>query len=203
MTINTLNTIAYIQNPPKYISRREELKMDYIEDKHSILERNYIKIDSFKKKEVMNQIEQDNNDLKCQDIFNNIIYQYLMKIKKEKKYPSISFDEIYAVFKPIGIFTPSLETFDAIFHAIRDDLLPKNWISDDLLHEFNIKGRFLSETSKYVLTDDPMKNLDEEDSKIILDMLKKTSKPTELNLLKNAKFEGNKVFFDLKIGKKK
>jgi len=53
-----------------------------------------------------------------------------------------------------------------------------------------------------IISEDPMKNLDEESSKIILDMLKKSGVPTKLKMLKNARIEDNKVIFDLEIEKK-
>ena len=55
----------------------------------------------------------------------------------------------------------------------------------------------------FVLGEDPIYNLDEEESKTFLMHLKKTSKPTVLTHLKNAKIEGNRISFDLKITKKK
>ena len=57
--------------------------------------------------------------------------------------------------------------------------------------------------SKYTISEDPMKHLDEEDGKIILELLKKSGKPIKKKYLKNVKRSGNKITIDLQIQKKK
>ncbi|HME56084.1 MAG TPA: hypothetical protein VKM55_28030 [Candidatus Lokiarchaeia archaeon] len=57
----------------------------------------------------------------------------------------------------------------------------------------------ISKCSKICLSDDSMKDLDEDESRIMLEALKGFGEPTEIEILKDAKIKGKKLLFDLDL----